>query len=336
MRLHYDRVERRHSEDGFRLIGGALIPEGGPTLVTQFNEAWTEALALHVADAVTLGPLTLTPGVRIEAMRSAFVNRATGETRRRLAQVFLPGLGVFYALTDKLGALAGVYRGFSPTEPGAEQRIKPELSVNYEAGARYSDRRWRAEVIGYYNDYSNITNICTLSSGCSEANLDRQFDGGKARIYGLEAFAEIAPVVGDVSIPIIVAYTATKSEFLNTFRSEDPIFSNVAAGDEMPYVPRHQATISAGVDGRYGGGAVSGNYVSAMREEPGSQPLSNALSTDEQVTIDVAANCRLLQPLTLYVNVRNLLNEQFIISHRPFGARPNAPRWVQVGLKASF
>ena len=35
--------------------------------------------------------------------------------------------------------------------------MKPELSVNTEAGVRYSRRRTRAEVIGFWSEYSNLT-----------------------------------------------------------------------------------------------------------------------------------------------------------------------------------
>ncbi|MEY2934838.1 MAG: hypothetical protein RL033_5587, partial [Pseudomonadota bacterium] len=65
LRLHEDRIERRHSEDAFLLQGGLLVPEGSPTLVTAFNEAASQALAFHALDAITLGPWTLTPGVRV-------------------------------------------------------------------------------------------------------------------------------------------------------------------------------------------------------------------------------------------------------------------------------
>ena len=335
MRFHYDRVERRHSEDPFRLTGGVPVPEGGPTVVTAFNEAWTEALALHVADAVMWKRLTLTPGLRVEAMRSAFVDRMAGGETRALHNVFLPGIGLYYGLTDSLGVLGGVYRGFSPPAPGAS-RAKPELSVNYEGGARFSERAWRVEAIGFYNDYSNITDICTFSSGCVRQDVDQQYDGGKARIYGLEAFTQFAPTVGALSIPFSASYTFTRAEFQTTFHSEDPIFGDVIAGDQMPYIPRHQAFVSLGVDSRYGGGAVGATYVSAMREAAGSEPLANTLATDELFTVDVSANCQVLKPLSLYANVRNLFNEVVIVSHRPFGARPNAPRWIQVGLKASF
>ncbi|HMJ57190.1 MAG TPA: TonB-dependent receptor [Polyangiaceae bacterium] len=336
MRLHHDRVERRHSEDPFRLLGGELVPEGGPTVVTAFNEAWAEALALHVTDAMTWQRWTMTPGLRAEAMRSAFVDRAAGTEQHALTRVFLPGVGLYYAVTDFLGAFAGVHRGFSPPAPGASQRVKPELSVNYEGGARFSERAWRAEAIGFYNDYSNITDVCTLSSGCAEENIDRQYDGGKARIYGVEAFAQLAPALGDLTLPFTAAYTFTRGEFQTSFRSEDPIFGEVVAGDEMPYLPRHQFNVSLGIDSRYGGGALGATYVAPMREKAGSAPLASTLATDELFVLDLSASCRVMKPLTLYANVRNLLDDHSIMSHRPFGARPNAPRWVQVGVKASF
>ncbi|WP_437500726.1 TonB-dependent receptor family protein [Sorangium sp. So ce1099] len=336
LRLHYDRVERRHSENGFHVLGGALVPDGGPTVVTQLNEAWTEAIALHASDAVTWRALTVTPGVRVELMRSAFVDRAAGSEQTRRAQALLPGVGAYYALTEALGVLAGVYRGFSPPAPGSDEHVKPELSVNYEGGARFADGPLRAEVIGYYNDYSNITDVCTLSSGCLDADLDRQYDAGEARIYGVEAYAEHEIPLGQLKLPINVAYTLTRTEFLTSFTSDDPIFGRVVKGDEMPYVPRHQASLSVGVEHERAGLAVGASYVSAMREKAGGEAMSRALATDEQLVIDASARVRVVGPLVLYANARNVLDAQFIVSRRPFGARPNAPRWLQVGAKASF
>ncbi|MET0591733.1 MAG: TonB-dependent receptor [Polyangiaceae bacterium] len=336
MRVHQDRVERRHSEDPFRLISGQLVPEGGPTVVTAFNEASTEALALHVADAMTWKRLTVTPGLRIEAMRSAFIDRAAKTEERALSNAFLPGVGLFYSFTDVLGAFAGAYRGFSPTAPGSPSSVKPEFSTNYEGGARWYDRIVRVEAIGFYNDYSNITDVCTFSSGCVQENVDRQYDGGEARIYGVEGFAQIAPQIGEVTMPFTAAYTFTRAEFLTNFHSEDPIFGDVVKGDERPSVPRHQLNASIGVESRYAGGAFGATYVSAMREEAGKEPVLDTLHTDDQLVFDVSANVRPWKPLMIYANVRNLFDDHSIVSHRPFGARPNAPRWAQLGLKATF
>ncbi|WP_437709062.1 TonB-dependent receptor [Sorangium sp. So ce448] len=336
LRLHHDRVERRHSENGFLVLGGALVPDGGPTVVTQFNEAWTEAVALHASDAITWRALTVTPGVRVELMRSALVDRAAGREQTRLAQALLPGAGAYLAITDALGLLTGAYRGFSPPAPGSDEHVEPELSVNYEGGARFADGPLRAEIIGYFNDYSNITDVCTLSSGCLDADLDRQYDAGEARIYGVEAYAEHEVALGQLKLPITAAYTLTRTEFLSSFASDDPIFGRVVKGDEMPYVPRHQASLSVGVEHERAGVAVGATYMSAMREKAGSEPMSRALATDEQLLFDASARVRVVGPLVLYANARNILGSQYIVSRRPFGARPNAPRWIQIGAKASF
>jgi Fe(3+) dicitrate transport protein len=34
--------------------------------------------------------------------------------------------------------------------------------------------------------------------------------------------------------------------------------------------------------------------------------------------------------------VRNLFDSHDLVARKPFGARPNAPRWVQVGAKVKF
>ena len=239
---------------------------------------------------------------------------------------------MYQELFPYFGVLGGVYRGFSPPAPGSEG-VSPELSVNYEAGMRYSAPSLRTELIGYYNDYSNMTDICTLSSGCVDAGLDKQFDAGKARIYGLEAFVQSEPAIGPVKFPLSAAYTLTLTEFQNSFDSEDPVFGSVKKGDEIPYVPRHQ--INGMLAAEYGPASVYGNatYISGMREQAGSAPLDQVIATDKQVIVDIGAKYRALRWLEIYGNVRNLFNELDLVSRRPFGARPNAPRMIQIGLK---
>jgi Fe(3+) dicitrate transport protein len=334
MRFHNDSIERRHSEDGFIVTGGNLMPEGTATTVTAFNEASTNAFSLHAIDAVTWRKLTVTPGVRFELMRSKYLDKlgATPTTTYNTAHAFLPGLGLYQELFPYFGALAGVYRGFSPPAPGSEG-VSPELSVNYEVGMRYSSPSLRAELIGYYNDYSNLTDICTLSSGCVDAGLDKQYDAGKARIYGIEAYVQSEPQVGPVKFPLSAAYTLTRTEFQNSFSSEDPVFGEVKKGDEIPYIPRHQ--VNGMLAAEYGPASVYGTatFISAMREQAGSAPLSQVLATDSQFVVDLGAKYRVLRWLDLYGNVRNLFNELDLVSRRPFGARPNAPRMIQIGVK---
>jgi len=74
-------------------------------------------------------------------------------------------------------------------------------------------------------------------------------------------------------------------------------------------------------------------YISRMREVAGSAPLDQVIATDKQFIVDLGAKYRVLQNLDVYSNVRNVFNELDLVSRRPFGARPNAPRMIQVGLK---
>lgn len=336
LRFHYDRIERRHSEDAFRVVGGRLERAELPTVFTAINQAETYALAAYVTDELGYGPVTFTPGLRFEALWSRFEDILDGGEDESTLQMILPGIGVRYALGDSLALIGGVHRGMSPPPPGSGPGVEPESSINYEVGARYADGPRRAELIGYYNDYRNITDICTLSSGCDEANLDRQFDAGRARIYGLEALVEDEIALGALRFPVGASYTLTRTQFLETFQSQDPIFGEVEAGDELPYVPRHQGRASVGVEAGPGGGYVSGTYVSRMREQSGSGPLDLALATDAQFTIDVGAHYDVMPKVRVYAQVRNLLDEAYIASRRPYGARPNPPRWIQVGVKLDF
>jgi Fe(3+) dicitrate transport protein len=201
---------------------------------------------------------------------------------------------------------------------------------------RYTDGPRRAELIGYFNDYRNLTTICTLSSGCEEQDLDRQFEAGRARIYGLEAFAEDMLSFPGFRLPISAAYTLTLTEFLETFTSQDPVFGEVEAGDEMPYVPRHEARGSLGVELERAGGYVAATYVARMREQSGAGPIDLALHTDAQLTLDVGLHYVLVPGLRLYAQARNLLDQAVVASRRPYGARPNPPRWVQLGAQLEF
>lgn len=336
LRLHNDSIQRRHSESGYEMIGGQLVSDGNAEAITSANIAESYALAAHITDAISWKNLTLTPGVRLELIRSSVDDYVTGESKSGFVHAVMPGLGAFYGITDNVGVLGGVHRGFSPPAPASESHVEPEYSINYEAGARYSSKGARIELIGFLNDYSNLTDICTLASGCVTEDLDRQFDAGEARIYGFEAYAGHDIPIGQFKLPVMVAYTMTHARFDNSFQSQDPIYGDVESGDEIPYVPRHQLGMSVGFEGKFGGGIVGVNYVSPMREEAGKGPMSEAMHTDEQFLVDLGARLRVYGPILVYGNVRNLLDARHIVSRRPYGARPNAPRWIQVGAKVDF
>jgi Fe(3+) dicitrate transport protein len=335
-RYHYDSIDRRHSQDAFRVVGSELFPADRATEVTAFNLEYTHAVALHAAYAFTWRSLTLTPGIRAELFRSVSDDHLTQREQKDFGQAILPGVGAYYGIWGGLGVLAGVYEGFSPPPPGSGGGVDPEKSINYEGGLRYTGGPLRVETVGFYNDYRNLTDYCSASSGCTDQMIDRQYDAGKARIFGLEALAEHEIPAGPVKLPVALAYTFTRAEFLEDFQSEDPIFGVVRRADEIPYVPKHQLRAQLGVEHTRAGVNVAFTYVGKMREIAGRGAYVPGFSTEEQFLVDLAGYAKVWGPLSLYANIQNLFDSQYIVSRRPFGARPNAPRWTHVGIKANF
>ena len=73
-----------------------------------------------------------------------------------------------------------------------------------------------------------------------------------------------------------------------------------------------------------------------MREEAGDEPYADSVVTDEQLWLDLGGRIRVHDNIECYVNVRNLWDSQVIAGRRPFGARPNPPRWIQVGVQGEL
>ncbi len=280
LRLHQDSIERNHSEQAYAMFAGDLYPVDNVVLRTTENVGSTHAMAFHLIDAVTWKRLTLTPGIRVEAIHSSLEDTLAGTKTTRNDVVPLPSLGAYFELTPDWGLLGGAYRGFSPAAAGSGDDESPELSINYEAGTRYSSPSTKLELIGFFNDYQNLTDICTLSSGCVDNGLDTQFDAGRAFIFGAESLASHQLELGPVTIPLSAVYTLSYGEFRSTFDSADPIFGEVEAGDEVPYLPRHQfrGQIAAEFD-KYQA-YVAGTFVSAVREQAGAEDLDEVMSTE--------------------------------------------------------
>lgn len=341
VRAHYDEIVRKHTQDGFVVRGGRLLPDGRVTELTADNTASTHALALWATDSMTLGPVTVTPGIRLEAIHASYAERlpSPGELPidGAIYRTLIPGASAYWQVNHDIGVLAGVHKGFSPVPPEQARTTQPESSVNYEAGARWTKRHARAEIIGFYNAYSNLTSLCTFSDGCTGDKIDRQFNGGRVRIMGAEVYAETElPLGNGFHLPGRVAYTYTYTEFLSTFASGDPQLGNVRRGDELPYVPPNQLNASVGLERAPWGVNVAGTFVDSMRERAGQGKPAPGDLTDAYFLLDASAKYKIFKFAELYVSGRNLLNERYIGSRRPYGARPGAPLWVLAGLRGEF
>jgi Fe(3+) dicitrate transport protein len=338
-RLHYDSIRRFHTEEAFLVQNGRLRTEGSGDNRTTRNSAETLAKSLYLVDELTWGKLILTPGIRLELIDSDFINHLTGRRDGRHDAIFLPGIGAFYELTEGLGVLAGVHRGFSPIAPGQTRAVDPEFAINYEAGFRLWDDTSRFEMIGFINDYTNLVGDCTFSSGCADTAVSQQFEGGQVRVFGLEVSgSKEFKTESGINFSIEAAYTLTVSAFFSNFVSGNPQFGLVRRGDELPYLPTHQLNATVGVFGattnlRWGL-FFSALFVDDVFEKAGRD--NNALDSDkvdDYIVFDLTARLTVFKAHTIYFKVDNLFDEEYIVSRRPFGARPGKPQALTVGYK---
>lgn len=336
-RLHRDWIDRLHTSSRYAMRGGELERvEGDQTVLTTDNKGEAVAGALYALDTLYFKGFTISPGLRVEHIRTTLTDRQAGSQRDNSDTVLIPGVGAHYALTERFGVLAGVHRGFSPVSPGQDDAVKPETSINYEAGARYVNpaQDAQAELIGFFNDYSNLIGECTFAAGCNEQQLDSQFNAGQVYVYGLEASAKHTfKLPYKLTAPVRASYTLTLSEFQSAFNSENPQFADVEVGDELPYVPRHQAMLGAGLNGERWGVDATFNYSSAMRELAGQGELLPERTTDTYAMLDLAAQYRFATSWQAYLRVDNVTNSQPLSARAPQGARPSRPFMTQLGLK---
>lgn len=336
-RLHYDRIRRRHTDTGYLMSDGVMsVNPSYPGRMGTQNTASTLALAAYLQDELQFKGLLVSPGLRVEHIMRDFEDELQNTQVDGSDTVLIPGVGVFYAVTPELGVLAGVHKGFSPVAPGQEKDVKPESSLNLEGGARLDLKRHglSAELIGYFNDYSNLTGTCTMSSGCDPNKLNDQFNGGQAWVYGLEAGAKYShPIYKQLSLRAELSYTLTLSEFRTDFRSGFGQWGDVKKGDELPYVPVHRGNASLGVFDRRWAVDVSLTAATYMRDTAGQGEVQLEDRTDSFAILDLSAHYDVLDYLQVYTTVKNALNTAYVASLRPFGPRPGTPLQAMLGLK---
>ena len=334
VRLHRDEVERNHRQRGYLMSGGNLVWDGVARGAKTANHADTDAYAVFVADEIVRGDWRVTAGVRYEDIEGTFDDRRTGIRRKSAQKVVSPGLGVHWQVTPRWSLLAGVYRGFSPAGPGSRD-VDPEESLSFEYGVRFAAPSLRLSAVGFFSDYENLLGRCRVSdTGCAAGE---EFNGGSVEVAGAELVGSAAfPLTGALTLHLDFNYTYTESAFQTSFLSQFEQWGLVRRGDELPYLPEHIGRAGARLS--HGPWEVSAAVrgQAQMREEPGYEALDKGLHADGFLVLDLALSRRIGAGTLVQLMVSNATDEAAIVSHRPFGARPNRPRTLAARVKHAF
>lgn len=343
-RYHEDYEDRLQFNERYTMLDGTLVYSSQDNLGDAGNRIVdAKAWAFFVQDTISVGKWTIVPGVRFESIelnRTDWSNdptRATVGSSRPEANIdaVVPGLGISYRLNDNLTLTGGVYKGFNPPGAGSAD-VQEEESVNVEAGMIFDQNGFFGEGMVFYSDYSNILGECTAASGQpGDCDIGDQFNGGAARIFGIEFTGGYSFMLSDsLTVPLTVNYTYTDAQFSTSFT--DSFWGTVEKGDAFPYLAKHQLTATAGLEADGWRTKLLFNYVSATRTEAGTGAIPSLEKVDDRLVVDFSAHMNLMDNLELFANIDNLFDNEYAVARRPIGVRPGKPRTFIGGVKYTF
>jgi Fe(3+) dicitrate transport protein len=345
-RVHEDEEDRFQEEDTFAMVDGRMsfASAGAPgSNANRIGQA--EAFAFFVEDRMELGKWTITPGLRFESIDLQRFDYGKADptrsgvslkTRENHVEELIPGLGISYQKDENWSVFGSAHRGFSPPGPSTTEDVDPETSVNYELGVRYDRGSSNAEVIGFWNDYSNLLGNDTLSTGGTGSG--DLFNGGEVTVYGIEAtYGRDLYQSTRFAVPVRATYTYTHGEFDTSFETKFADWAPmVVKGDEIPYVPEHQVFAEIGLLANSWSVFLSANSVAEMRTHAGQGAIPEDESIEAHTTFDLAGKFTVGKRYNLHLQVRNLTDEVYVAARRPYGLRPGLSRTVLVGLTLDF
>jgi Fe(3+) dicitrate transport protein len=347
LRYHEDYEDRFQWKDLWAIQNRAMVRTTVATPGTDANRiSSARALAGHVLYKLQLNGLTITPGIRYENIKltredfgKADPSRSGSDlsTRENNVDVFIPGLGAHYRFNNDISVFGGVHKGFAP--PGSTEGTDPEESLNLELGTRFSILGLKGELVGFYNDYSNLLGSDLAATG-GTGSLE-QFNAGKATVAGVELLLNYDLLNGEnpvdgLRLPLTVSYTFTDARFASDFDSADSVFGMVRDGDEIPYIARNQFNITAALEHQKFNVSLSGRYTDPFRTEAGSGEIPEAFRISGNFIMDLAGRYFYNEHFTLFANVINLLDTKYEVARLPAGLRPGAPFMVNAGIGYVF
>jgi Fe(3+) dicitrate transport protein len=345
IRIHQDQVKRHHTEQNYIMFGGEMEAIAGTYKTTARNTNDALGLAIYIQDKIYIDDTVVSLGLRHESIESSKTTygKLTGieEQKNTITQsVFLPGVGIYSQMTEEVGILAGVYRGFTAAVANSSGETDPELSTNFELGTRYSGFG-QGEVIAFLNDYSQFSGTCSFSQGsCNGGNAGEQSNAGSASVYGLEASWGHALALSGFLVPFSTSYTFTHGEFGEEFVDSSGAFGEkgqvIEAGYEIGYLPEHRLNAQIGLEKDAWKINASLLYQSEMRNVPGEGSIAEADLIEEHTLVDLSASYQAMPALQLYSTIDNIFDEQYVAGVKPYGFRPGKPRSVNLGAKYQF
>lgn len=346
VRLHYERAREQILETQF--------PSASSGEILDDENRYGVALATAVQHRFSLWDrLHITPGVRVETymshrqilrMRSSFSDGTTSVRDvdvqgRSLNQALIPGLGVSTRVWRPLTLFAGVHRGYSPprskdavSTSGQNLQLDPELSWNFELGARISRLSWLSvETAGFVMDFENQILPPSEAAGAASG---ASFNSGRSRHAGIEwqSTFDLLDLLNcrSVNLPLSIGYT---------FLPLAAFVGGLSDGGRLPYAPPHLLNAQLRLQHRIGFSAqVNVSFVAAQLADRDGTIARSADGLLGEIPSYTTVDARLAYShqrsgLSVYIAGKNLTAQTYIASRAPAGIQPAGFLQVFGGLE---
>jgi Fe(3+) dicitrate transport protein len=201
---------------------------------------------------------------------------------------------------------------------------------------RYRGDYGNLDVVGFFSDYDNLLGRCRVSDPPPCVPGD-EFNGGSVEVAGAEiTYENRYALSGDKSILLAFNYTYTESAFQETFLSGFSQWGLVKKGDALPYLPEHMGRVEVGLVTPKWSVTAAVRSQSEMREEPGREEIELGLNADQYTVVDITGTWNINEQWEAQVLLQNAFDEDAIVSHRPYGARPTKPLTAIGRVKYNF
>jgi Fe(3+) dicitrate transport protein len=297
----------------------------------------------------------LTPGLRLEnfnyerdIFRLNYVD--TSITNNSYVFAVIPGVGINYNISNSFSFFAGVHKGFAPprikdaiTSEGETLELDAESSWNYEIGIRADAASFfYFELTGFMLDFSNQIIPVSESSGGTGTGL---VNGGKTIHMGIESsvlFDLHRAINSDYLISLSLNSTIVNSKYnADRFIKVNGESINIK-NNKLPYSPEMTFSGLFDVTAPFGLGLhLAATYVSAQFTdelntiEPIPSGETGEMSAYFVLDITGSYDFPSLNS-TVFISVKNLLDERYIASRRPQGIKVGLPRFISAGVELIF
>lgn len=300
-----------------------------------------QAISYFAQNTTYIGNWSLTPGFRVEDVRTSDEDELTGTKEKDNFTEFLPSFGVAWNGITNTTIFAGVHEGISPARADREftadgGRAEPEESTLFELGFRSTYYKGvAASATLFHNDIENTV----VDNGATFDN------SGESEQQGIELAGRIN--FGDIynttnNVYISAAYT-------NLWTAEyKKALDPANDGNRMQYAPKQLLNMDfgyehvSGINGRIGVQHVSEQFVDDenTRDEILDDPNNRRqgiYGTIPSYTIwNATVNYRVPNSgMTLFASVENLFDKEYLAS-RNEGKLPGRERLFFGGITYDF